>query len=84
MPGGRNVPGGVAYQGRAEGGAEDGHELVGHSIIVNPQGKIVAMADTRGDQVVTSEADLDLRRVKCTTIFRLAAHWVPEHHEWIA
>jgi predicted amidohydrolase len=62
----------------AKAGTEDGNELFGHSIIVNPGGEIVAMTDTWGDQLVTHEADLDACRLGRTTIFNFAAHRRPE------
>jgi N-carbamoyl-D-amino-acid hydrolase len=62
----------------AKAGSEDGHELFGHSIIVNPGGEIVAMADTWGDQLITHEADLEACRLGRSTIFNFAAHRRPE------
>lgn len=62
----------------AKAGTEDGNELIGHSIIVNPQGEIVAMADSWADQLVAYDADLDLCRLGRTTIFNFAAHRRPE------
>lgn len=67
----------------AKAGSEDGHELFGHSIIVNPQGEIVAMADTWDDQLITHEADLDSCVLGRTTIFNFAAHRRPEHYRRI-
>jgi predicted amidohydrolase len=62
----------------AKAGTEDGNELFGHSIIVNPGGEIVAMADTWGDQLITHEADLDACTLGRSTIFNFAAHRRPE------
>lgn len=62
----------------AKAGTEDGNELFGHSIIVNPGGEIVAIADTWGDQLITHEADLDACRLGRSTIFNFAAHRRPE------
>ncbi|MFQ3622341.1 MAG: N-carbamoyl-D-amino-acid hydrolase [Acetobacteraceae bacterium] len=64
----------------AKAGIEDGAELFGHSIIVNPQGEIVAMADSWEDQLVTYDCDLDLCRLGRTSIFHFAAHRRPEHY----
>jgi len=64
----------------AKAGVEDGAELFGHSIIVNPQGEIVAMADTWEDQLITADCDLDMCRLGRTTIFNFAAHHRPEHY----
>jgi len=73
----QNATWGVAV---AKAGVEDGHELFGHSIIVNPQGEIVAMADSWGDQLVTCEADLGMCELGRRTIFNFAAHRRPEHY----
>lgn len=64
----------------AKAGIEDGAELFGHSIIVNPQGEIVAMADSWEDQLVTYDCDLDMCRLGRTSIFNFAAHRRPEHY----
>jgi predicted amidohydrolase len=66
--------------GVAKAGIEDGAELFGHSIIVNPQGEIVAMADTWADQLVTHDCDLDMCRLGRSSIFNFAAHRRPEHY----
>lgn len=62
----------------AKAGIEDGAELFGHSIIVNPQGEIIAMADTWDDQLITADANLDLCTLGRTTVFEFAAHRRPE------
>ncbi|MDW8443901.1 MAG: N-carbamoyl-D-amino-acid hydrolase [Acetobacteraceae bacterium] len=64
----------------AKAGIEDGAELFGHSIIVNPQGEIVAMADTWEDQLVTYDIDLDRCRLGRVSIFDFARHRRPEHY----
>jgi predicted amidohydrolase len=62
----------------AKAGTEDGCELFGNSIIVNPQGEITAEATTWGDELIT--ADLDFARCELgrSTIFNFAAHRRPE------
>jgi hypothetical protein len=45
----------------AKAGIEDGSELFGHSIIVNPQGEIIAMAASWDDELITADCDLDMR-----------------------
>ncbi len=67
----------------AKAGTEDGCELFGHSIIVNPQGEILAQATTWDDELIT--ADLDLRQCELgrTTIFNFAAHRRPEAYRRI-
>ena len=64
--------------GTAKGGTEDGHELFGHSIIVNPQGEIMAQATTWDDELITADCDLDTCTLGRTTIFNFAAHRRPE------
>jgi predicted amidohydrolase len=58
----------------AKAGVEDGCELFGHSIIVNPQGEIMAMATSWDDELVTADCDLDMCVLGRTTIFDFAAH----------
>lgn len=58
----------------AKAGTEDGHELFGHSIIVNPQGEIVAQATTWDDELIIADADLDTCNLGRTTIFDFARH----------
>jgi predicted amidohydrolase len=67
----------------AKAGTEDGCELFGHSIIVNPQGEILAQATSWDDELIT--ADLDLRQCELgrTTIFNFAAHRRPEAYRRI-
>lgn len=60
--------------GTAKGGTEDGHELFGHSIIVNPQGEIMAQATSWGDELITAECNLDDCNLGRSTIFNFAAH----------
>jgi predicted amidohydrolase len=62
----------------AKAGTEDGHELFGHSIIVNPQGEIMAQATSWDDELITADCDLDMCRLGRSTIFNFAAHRRPE------
>ena len=62
----------------AKAGVEDGHELTGHSIIVNPQGEVVAQATTWDDELITADLDLDLCAFGRTTMFDFARHRRPE------
>ena len=55
----------------AKAGTEDGNELFGHSIIVNPQGEIIAMAASWDDELITADCDLDMCALGRTTIFAL-------------
>jgi predicted amidohydrolase len=58
----------------AKAGLEDGHELFGHSIIVNPQGEIMAQATSWDDELIVADCDLDMCRLGRETIFNFAAH----------
>jgi predicted amidohydrolase len=62
----------------AKAGTEDGHELFGHSIIVNPQGEIMAQATSWDDELITADCDLDMCALGRTTIFDFARHRRPE------
>ena len=62
----------------AKAGTEDGCELFGNSIIVNPQGEIMAEATTWDDELITADLDLDRCALGRTTIFNFAAHRRPE------
>ncbi len=62
----------------AKAGIEDGCELFGHSIIVNPQGEILAQATTWGDELITADLDLDQCTLGRTTIFNFEKHRRPE------
>jgi predicted amidohydrolase len=62
----------------AKAGTEDGAELFGHSIIVNPQGEIMAMATSWDDELVTADCDLDMCTLGRTTIFAFDRHRRPE------
>jgi predicted amidohydrolase len=62
----------------AKAGTEDGAELFGHSIIVNPQGEIVAMASSWGDELIAADCDLDRCVLGRTTIFAFDRHRRPE------
>lgn len=62
----------------AKAGTEDGCELFGHSIIVNPQGEIMAQATSWDDEVIVADCNLDMCTLGRTTIFNFAAHRRPE------
>ncbi len=64
--------------GTAKAGVEDGCELFGNSIIVNPQGEILAEATTWGDELITADCDLDRCELGRTTIFAFDRHRRPE------
>ena len=62
----------------AKAGVEDGCELFGHSLIVNPQGEVLAQATTWGDELITADLDFDHCTLGRTTIFDFARHRRPE------
>ncbi|UFZ07550.1 N-carbamoyl-D-amino-acid hydrolase [Bradyrhizobium ontarionense] len=64
----------------AKAGVEDGHPLFGGSLIVNPDGVIVAEAVTEGDEVLVVACDLDATRFGKETIFDFARHRRIEHY----
>ncbi|CAI7575761.1 unnamed protein product [Penicillium discolor] len=67
----------------AKTGAEDGHPLVGGTMIVHPLGHIIKEAETKEDEVVVATIDLaDCRRPK-TTVFAFEKHRRPEHYHSI-
>lgn len=67
----------------AKAGTEDGCELFGHSIIVNPQGEIAAMATSWDDELITADCNLDMCTLGRTTIFAFDKHRRPEAYDRI-
>ncbi|RXH02398.1 N-carbamoyl-D-amino-acid hydrolase [Bradyrhizobium zhanjiangense] len=68
----------------AKAGDEDGHRLIGGSIIVNPDGEIVTEAKTEDDELLVHPCDLDATAFGKETIFNFAAHRRTEHYGLIA
>jgi N-carbamoyl-D-amino-acid hydrolase len=64
----------------AKAGIEDGHRLFGSSLIVNPDGEIVAESRTEGDELLVFPCDLDVTRFGKQTIFDFARHRRIEHY----
>lgn len=64
----------------AKAGVEDGHPLLAGSIIVNPDGEVVAEAKTEGDEVLVHACDLDATVFGKQTIFDFARHRRIEHY----
>jgi N-carbamoyl-D-amino-acid hydrolase len=64
----------------AKAGDEDGHPLIGGSLIVNPDGEIVAEATTEADELLVHGCDLDATVFGKQTIFNFAAHRRTEHY----
>jgi predicted amidohydrolase len=64
----------------AKAGVEDEHPLFGCSVIVNPDGEIVAETRTEEDEIVVHPCDLDATRFGKATIFDFKAHRRIEHY----
>ena len=64
----------------AKAGAEDGHPLIGGSVIVDPDGFVVARAETEGDELLVHACDMDACAFGKSTIFDFARHRRPEHY----
>jgi predicted amidohydrolase len=64
----------------AKCGVEDGHPLMGGTMIVDPDGEIVAQASTEGDELVVADCDLDATAFGKRTVFDFARHRRPEHY----
>ncbi len=58
----------------AKAGSEDGHELQGHSIIVNPQGEVMARTTRWVDELAVADCNLDMCALGRNTVFNFAAH----------
>ena len=70
--------------GVAKAGDEDGHPLMGGSIIVDPNGYVVARAKTTGDELLVHACDMDLSVFGKETIFDFKRHRRIEHYGLIA
>jgi predicted amidohydrolase len=66
--------------GVAKAGVEDGFPLFGGSLIIDPNGLIVAEAKTEDDELLVHACDLDATLLGKTTIFNFAAHRRIEHY----
>jgi len=64
----------------AKAGDEDGHPLIGGSLIVNPDGEIVAEAKPEGAELIVHACDLDAASFGKKPIFDFARHRRPEHY----
>lgn len=67
----------------AKCGYEDGHHMIGGSVIVAPTGEIVAQASTEEDEVIMVDADLSLGDTFRKHVFDFARHRRPEHYSLI-
>ena len=64
----------------AKAGVEDGNPLIGGSLIVDPDGKIVAESTTEEDELIVQDIDLDAAAFGKATIFDFARHRRIEHY----
>jgi N-carbamoyl-D-amino-acid hydrolase len=64
----------------AKGGVEDGHAMIAGSMIVNPDGEIVAEAGTEDDELIVADCDLDTTLFGKQTVFDFARHRRIEHY----
>lgn len=68
----------------AKAGVEDGAGLIGGSVIVDPNGRIVGQAATLEDEAITAEIDLDLCRHGKEKMFDFAQHRRIDAYDLIA
>jgi predicted amidohydrolase len=64
----------------AKSGSEDGHHLMAGTVIVNPDGEIVAETRSEGDELLVHDCDLAATRFGKETIFDFARHRRIEHY----
>jgi len=64
-------------------GSEDGHHMIGSSVIVAPTGEIVARSLTEEDEVICVNADLSIGEHFREHVFNFAKHRRPEHYKLI-
>jgi predicted amidohydrolase len=64
----------------AKCGVEDGHPLFGGSMIVNPDGEVIAQATTEDDELVVADCDLDATKFGKETVFDFKRHRRIEHY----
>lgn len=67
----------------AKCGLEDGHHMIGGSVIVAPTGEIAAQTSTEEDEVITVRADLALADAFRKNVFNFESHRRPEFYELI-
>lgn len=70
--------------GIAKAGVEDGHHLMGGSIIVDPNGEVLARATTEDDELILAEADFAKCEFGKSTIFDFSRHRRIEHYQRIS
>jgi len=64
----------------AKAGSEDGHPMIAGSVIVNPDGEIVAESGTQDDELIVADCDLDATIFGKETIFDFKRHRRIEHY----
>ncbi len=68
----------------AKGGVEDGNPLIAGSVIVDPEGEVVAKAETEGDELIVHPCDMDATAFGKSTIFDFKRHRRIEHYTRVA
>ena len=66
--------------GIAKAGVEDGHPLIGGSILVDPNGFVMARAETEDDELIVADCDFAACAFGKATIFDFARHRRVEHY----
>ena len=69
--------------GVAKAGTEEDCELIGGSAIIAPSGEIVAVASTKGDELITARCDLDLCAYNHRALFNFEKNRQIEHYSLI-
>ena len=64
----------------AKCGTEDGHHMIGGSVIVAPDGRIVAKAVTESDELLVHDCDIDLTAFGKSSVFDFKRHRRIEHY----
>ena len=64
----------------AKCGVEDGHAMIAGSVIVNPDGEIVAEAKSDEDELIVANCDLDTTIFGKETVFNFKRHRRIEHY----
>ncbi|GAB5467849.1 MAG: N-carbamoyl-D-amino-acid hydrolase [Rhodospirillales bacterium] len=62
----------------AKCGCEEGFDMIGQSMIVSPNGEVVAMAATLEDELISARCDLAMARYAKQEIFNFQRHRRPE------